>query len=116
VAPSYRSGFLSLNRCPQSVHFMFTRATGPANVKGWVCGDPHEGQAGRGGGSPASEAGLVVPSLGLIGQRPLRVPPSDRRAELFRLRLRVRFLSALRLRSVLLDTESSLEPFLDRPA
>ncbi|MEO8423657.1 MAG: hypothetical protein ABI595_07045 [Actinomycetota bacterium] len=31
---------LAWNRCPQFVHFMFTRAPGPAWVNGWVLGDP----------------------------------------------------------------------------
>jgi hypothetical protein len=38
-----------LNRCPQLVHFMFTRAAGPACVNGWVFTDPHTGHGGRGG-------------------------------------------------------------------
>lgn len=117
MAPSYRADFISLNRCPQSVHFILTRATGPANVKGWVCRDPHAGQAGRGGGSPSSEAGRVGSPLGTTDQRPLRVPAlPDRRAELFRPRFLVRFPLALVLRSALLGAEPSLESFLDSPA
>ena len=38
-----------MKRCPQLVHFMFTRATGPACVNGCVRSDPQTGQGGRGG-------------------------------------------------------------------
>ena len=37
-----------LNRCPHVMHFMFTRAAGPACVNGWVFADPHMGHGGRG--------------------------------------------------------------------
>jgi hypothetical protein len=43
-----------LNRCPQVMHFMFTRAAGPACVNGWVFADPQTGHGGRGSTRRAS--------------------------------------------------------------
>jgi hypothetical protein len=51
----YRRTGRSLNRCPQSMHFMFTRAPGPAWVNGCVWADPHDGHTGRAG--PSRERG-----------------------------------------------------------
>jgi spermidine/putrescine transport system permease protein len=47
---AYRRTGRSLNKWPQSMHFMFRRAPGPACVNGCVCADPHEGHTGRSGG------------------------------------------------------------------
>ena len=46
---------LAWNRWPQFVHFMLTRAPGPAWVNGWVFVEPQNGHSGRGGG------GAVLP-------------------------------------------------------
>jgi hypothetical protein len=47
VSAHYRRKAGSLNKWPQSMHFMFRRAAGPACVNGCVCADPHEGHTGR---------------------------------------------------------------------
>jgi hypothetical protein len=77
------------------MHFMFTRAPGPACVNGCVCADPHAGHSGRratasGGGFglsgcssdvtelPPRRRGPVVPPLSLLPWFPLsNVPPTD---------------------------------------
>ena len=54
----------------QSMHFMLTRAAGPAWANGWVCSDPQRGQAGRAGGSTCG----VVPTVPSVPSGSGRVP------------------------------------------
>jgi hypothetical protein len=51
----YRRRCGSLNRFPQSLHFMFTRAAGPAWRNGCVRVDPHTGHARRLDGPPGAD-------------------------------------------------------------